>query len=138
MFFHPGGTIGKKLLKVEHLMHAGDELPIVQTKTVMREVVKIINEKKFGIVIVTDRSHQVQGVITDGDLRRHVLQDIDFSNTIAESCMTSPCLTIDKEKLAVEALTIMEKKRVTALVVTENGKLQGLVHLHDLWRTEMI
>lgn len=135
---HPGGSIGKKLLKVKHLMHSGDELPVTTDHAVMKDVLKIIDEKKFGVVIITGNNGHVQGVITDGDLRRLLLKGIDFSHTSAADCMTANPLAIGEDNLAVEALKIMEEKLITSLVVTENNILKGLVHLHDLWRTEMI
>jgi len=137
-FYHPGGSIGKKLLKVKHLMHAGDELPVVKPSTLMTDVIHTINEKKFGIAIVVDEDFRVEGVITDGDLRRNLLKGADFSSAAAVECMTGNPLGIEEEKLAVEALKIMEDKLITSLVVVENKHLRGLLHLHDLWRTEMI
>jgi arabinose-5-phosphate isomerase len=135
---HPGGSIGKKLLKVRHLMHAGAEIPTARETTLMNEVIRIIDEKKFGIVIIVDNNNAVKGVITDGDLRRNLIKGIDFTKTRAGDCMTGNPLTIGADNLAVEALKIMEAKLITSLVVTENYILKGLVHLHDLWRTEMI
>ncbi len=137
-YFHPGGSIGKKLLKVKHLMHIGDELPIMPLHSNMTDVVKKINEKKFGVAIITDENFCVQGIITDGDLRRNLLKNVDFTGTTAETCMTRNPLSIGEESLAVEALKIMEERLITSLVVTENNRVKGLLHLHDLWRTEMI
>ena len=139
LFYHPGGSLGKKMLKVKHLMHTGDQLPVVGLQTAMRDVIRVINEKKFGVAVVVDGRHEVAGIITDGDLRRMLLKDIDFSKTGASDCMTRNPLAIGEENLAVEALRILEEKAVTSLVV-KNGqnRLLGLLHLHDLWRTEMI
>lgn len=139
-FFHPAGSIGKKLLKVKHLMHTGDELPLIDGNTHMTDVVRVINDKKFGVSIVVDHETRVAGIITDGDLRRCLLKSIDFSKETAAACMTRNPLTIGENNLAVEALKIMEDHLITSLVVTaqENGKIKGLLHLHDLWRTEMI
>lgn len=136
-FYHPGGAIGKKLLKVKHLMHTGKELPVVTTSMIMTDVLGIMNEKKFGIAIVEEDS-RVVGVITDGDLRRSLLKGIDFTAASAADCMTRNPLSINEENLAVEALKILEDKLITSLVVAENSRLKGLLHLHDLWRTEMI
>jgi arabinose-5-phosphate isomerase len=135
---HPGGSIGKKLLKVKHLMHSGEELPVAVEETVMKDILRIIDKKKFGIVIITGNDRHVKGVITDGDLRRLLLRGIDFSKTNAGDCMTGDPLSIGEDSLAVEALKIMEEKLITSLAVTKNNILKGLVHLHDLWRTEMI
>jgi arabinose-5-phosphate isomerase len=136
---HPGGALGKKLLKVKHLMHSGEQMPVVDSQTLMENVIRIINEKKFGIAIVVKNKVQVVGVITDGDLRRLFLKGTNFAKTAAGKCMTANPLCIDEEKLAVEALKMMEDRAVTSLVVKDDAnRLSGLLHLHDLWRTEMI
>lgn len=136
---HPGGALGKKLLKVKHLMHHGQQLPVVDSHALMENVIRVINEKKFGIAIVVKDKVRVVGVITDGDLRRLFLKGINFAKTEAVDCMTVDPLCIDEEKLAVEALKIMEDRAVTSLVVKDGAnRLNGLLHLHDLWRTEMI
>jgi arabinose-5-phosphate isomerase len=138
-FFHPGGSIGKKLLRVKHLMHRGEQLPVADVSTLMENVIRTINEKKFGVAIVVRDHDQVAGIITDGDLRRLFLKGINFAKTQASACMTPTPLCIDEEKLAVEALKIMEDKAVTSLIVMDDkNHLSGLLHLHDLWRTEMI
>jgi len=136
---HPGGALGKKLLKVKHLMHRGEQMPVVDSHALMENVIRVINEKKFGIAIVVKDKVQIVGVITDGDLRRLFLKGINFAKTEAADCMTVNPHCIDKEKLAVEALKIMEDRAVTSLVVKDDAnRLSGLLHLHDLWRTEMI
>ena len=136
---HPGGALGKKLLKVKHLMHGGQEMPVVDSHALMESVIRVINEKKFGIAIVVRDKAEVVGVITDGDLRRLFLKGINFAKTEAAGCMSANPLCIDEEKLAVEALKIMEDRAVTSLVVKDGAnRLSGLLHLHDLWRTEMI
>jgi arabinose-5-phosphate isomerase len=137
-FYHPGGSIGKKLLKVKHLMHIGEELPLVKPFTIMIDVINTINDKKFGCAIVIDDDFAVEGIITDGDLRRNLLKGINFSTATAANCMTKNPLCIGENNLAVEALKILEEKLITSLVVLENQKVKGLLHLHDLWRTEMI
>lgn len=137
-FYHPAGSIGKKLLKIKHLMHTGSELPLAYAATPMTDVVSTINEKKFGIAIIIDENSVVKGIITDGDLRRCLLKGINFSNATADGCMTKNPLSIGQNNLAVEALKIMEEKLITSLVVVDNNKVIGLLHLHDLWRTEMI
>ncbi|MBN2345303.1 MAG: KpsF/GutQ family sugar-phosphate isomerase [Candidatus Aminicenantes bacterium] len=138
-YVHPGGQIGKKLLKVKHLMHSGAQLPLVDVGACMSDVIRTINEKKFGVAIVTRGGDRAAGVITDGDLRRLFLKGVDFAKARAADCMTSSPLHIGEENLAVEALKIMEDRAVTSLIVTGAGDcLRGLLHLHDLWRTEMI
>ncbi len=138
-YIHPGGQIGKRLLKVEHLMHKGKRLPVVGDSALMRDVIHKINEKKFGVAIVVRGKDRVAGIITDGDLRRLFLKGIDFARVTAASCMTADPLCINADRLAVEALNIMEERSVTSLIVIDGKKrLRGLLHLHDLWRTEMI
>jgi arabinose-5-phosphate isomerase len=138
-FYHPAGSIGKKLLKVKHLMHSGPQLPVARIDMIMEDVIKIIDKKKFGVAIVVDDINSIKGIITDGDLRRLLLKRTNFSKVTAETVMTRNPLAIWEENLAVEALKIMEDHSITSLVVKDNGnKLKGLLHLHDLWRTEMI
>jgi arabinose-5-phosphate isomerase len=137
--FHPGGQIGKRLLKVEHLMHKGKRMPVVDAKALMTSVIRTINEKKFGVAVVVRGKDRVAGIITDGDLRRLFLKGIDFAQATAAACMTADPLCIAADKLAVEALNVMEERAVTSLIVVdERRRLCGLLHLHDLWRTEMI
>jgi arabinose-5-phosphate isomerase len=138
-FFHPGGQLGKRLLKVAHLMHKGRRLPVVDVAARMESVVRTIDEKKFGVAVVVRGRDRVAGIITDGDLRRLFLKGVDFARATAASCMTAHPLCIAEDKLAVEALKIMEDRSVTSLIVTDGAnRLRGLLHLHDLWRTEMI
>jgi arabinose-5-phosphate isomerase len=138
-YFHPGGQIGKKLLKVKHLMHKGRQLPKADAGARMKSVIRIINEKKFGVAIITRGRDRVAGIITDGDLRRLFLKGTDLARATAASCMTASPLCIREERMAVEALKIMEDRAVTSLIVVDDrDRLRGLLHLHDLWRTEMI
>ncbi len=135
---HPGGNIGKKLLKVEHCMHLPGELPVVRRDAPMLEVIDLIDKKKFGVAIIVEDDFKVVGVITDGDLRRAFLKGNNFSNVHVSKFMTPDPITITADKMAVEALNIMEKNKITSLIVAEGDKLTGFIHLHDLWRTEMI
>jgi len=136
---HPGGSIGKKLLKVKHLMHTDHEIPIVKEDLKMDGVIKTIDEKHFGVALVIDVNNQLSGIITDGDLRRLILKGVDFSKTTAREFMSENPLHIEENQLAVEALKILEDHRITSLaVVDKQQNLKGLLHLHDLWRTEMI
>jgi len=136
-FNHPGGSIGKKLLKVRHLMHTGDALPRVKPDAPMETVIGEIDRKGFGVAVVVEADERVVGVITDGDLRRNLLRDPTIMRQRAADCMTRKPLHVTEERLAVEALKEMEEHRITSLVVTRDGCLKGLLHLHDLWRTEM-
>lgn len=136
-FNHPGGAIGKKLLKVAHLMHSGEALPRVRPDDPMDEVIREIDQKRFGVAVVASADDMVMGVITDGDLRRNLLRDPTLLQRRAVDCMTPNPLQVTEDRLAVEALKEMEDHRITSLVVTRGGRLAGLLHLHDLWRTEM-
>jgi arabinose-5-phosphate isomerase len=136
---HPKGQAGKKLLKIKTLMHKGRQVPSVGLKTPMKEVIEEISEKKLGMTCVLDQNKRLRGIITDGDLRRMIQK---FGNTFikksAKDCMTAHPVTIDKEDLATKALNLMEEWKITSLVVTNTeGGVEGLIHLHDLWRTEM-
>jgi len=136
---HPGGKLGKKLSRVHHLMHAGDAIPRVTLGTPMSEVIYEMSRKGLGMTTVEEEG-KLAGIISDGDLRRllerdgaHVLE-----KNAGEAMNRSP-KTITAEELAVHALSIMEEKKITSLVVIDSEqKIQGVVHLHDLWETELI
>ena len=137
---HPGGTLGKSLLRVESLMHAGAECPVVQMTTAMPEVIAEMSRKRFGMTCVVDGTAALVGVITDGDLRRHIERGIDIRGLTAADVMTRGAVSVGRTTLAAEALNIMESRHITSLVVVEreSNHVAGVVHLHDLWRTEMI
>ncbi len=137
--FHPKGQLGRKLLKVGSLMHTGDKVPRVDIDTPMIQVIEEMTRKKLGMTCVVDAEDKLHGIITDGDLRRSIrrYREEILEKTAAE-CMTADPITIDKEGLATEALNLMEEKRITSLIIkNRQGKVEGIVHLHDLWRTEM-
>lgn len=136
--YHPGGQIGKKLLKVKHLMHTGDEIPKVLPQMKMRETIKEMTLKGLGMTVVANETNEVLGIITDGDLRRLIQKYENISEFTAGECMHSPPKTISPDALATEALNLMEINKITSLIVTNNENiLLGVIHLHDLWRTEM-
>lgn len=135
---HPGGNIGRKLLKVKQCMHLPEDLPVVKGSTPMFDVIRLVDKMKFGAAIIVDDDLMIEGIITDGDLRRAFLQGNNFAESIVSDFMSSDPVTILPESMAVEALNIMEEKKITSLIVAERKKLMGFVHLHDLWRTEMI
>ncbi len=138
-YFHPGGKIGKKILKVKHLMHTGDSLPLVKEEDPMLDVVKIVSEKKLGVAIVLNEEEELTGIITDGDIRRAILRFGSIKKKTAADCMHPDPITISPEEISVKALNIMEQKKITSLIVVNNdNKVLGLIHLHDLWRTQMI
>ncbi len=136
--FHPGGEIGKKFLKVGDCMKKGDDLPVAFRDDLMEDVIRIIDSKKLGVVVITDKQKNIMGIITDGDLRRAFLKGENFLNGKASDFMTINPAVINMSNLAVEALNVMESKKITSLIVTSGNKLAGILHLHDLWRTEMI
>lgn len=135
---HPGGALGKQLyLKVEDLCKDQD-VPKVGPTTSLSDVILEISSKRLGATAVVDADNNVLGIITDGDLRRMLKNSQDISNVVASSIMTTTPKAIEKEAYAVEALDIMQKNNITQLVVIENGKLEGFVHLHDLLREGIV
>ena len=136
---HPGGRLGKKLLRVEVLMHAGADMPSVVEATPVRDVIYEISSKGLGMTVVVDEHSRVVGVITDGDLRRHMADRTDILSLTAAEVMTRQPVTIAPALLAVEALRALESRKITALVVAgPDRRALGVIHLHDLWRTEFI
>jgi arabinose-5-phosphate isomerase len=130
--FHPGGRLGVHLLKVGELMHAGDTLPVVAPDTPMRETILTISEKGFGVAIVRDPKSGSLGIITDGDMRRHV--EILWHSHAGDIANASP-VTIAAEAYAREAVELMGARRITSLIVVdEAGDLAGLIHMHDCVR----
>jgi arabinose-5-phosphate isomerase len=136
---HPGGKLGKRLMRAEQLMQSGDQAPIVRTGAEMREVIYEISRKKLGMSCVVDEAGRLVGIITDGDLRRHMADTPDLLARLAEDVMTRNPITIALDTLAVEVLNTLERRKITSVVVVDGDqKVLGVVHLHDLWRTEMI
>jgi arabinose-5-phosphate isomerase len=114
---HPGGTLGKRLMRVERLMHMGDQAPTVTTTTPMPRVLAEIDAKKLGMTCVVDEGGLLAGVITDGDLRRHMADDGNILTRTAGDVMTRNPITIGPDMLAVEALNILEQRKITSIVV---------------------
>ena len=136
---HPGGKLGKKLARVESLMHTGDAVPRVAGNTRMSDVIYEMSRKKLGMTTVV-QGEKLLGVISDGDLRRLLeKRGKDVLDLTASECMTSQPKTIARHEFAATALAIMEEKKITSLVVVDRDRtLEGVVHLHDLWGTEML
>jgi arabinose-5-phosphate isomerase len=136
---HPGGKLGKRLAQVKHLMHAGNAVPKVQRNTPMTDVIYEMSRKKLGMTTVEDDGKLI-GIISDGDLRR--LLECDGSEGLkktAGEAMNPTPKVISGEELAMRALNTMEEKKITSLVVVGTaGTIEGVVHLHDLWETELI
>jgi arabinose-5-phosphate isomerase len=135
---HPGGKLGKRLARVESLMHKGDAVPRVAPQTKMPDVIYEMSRKKLGVTAVVE-GDQLLGVISDGDLRRLLEQrGKDTLDLTAQECMTRSPKTIGPQEFAATALARMEEMTITSLMVVDGGRLRGVVHLHDLWGTEMV
>ena len=135
---HPGGKLGRRLMRVEQVMHAGAAAPIVSTSTPMHDVFHEMSNKRLGMTCVVDGSQRLIGIFTDGDLRRLMVKSSDVLSLTAGDVMKPNPRTIRRDMLAVEALKIMETHKITSVVVTDDdAKVEGVVHLHDLWRTQM-
>jgi arabinose-5-phosphate isomerase len=137
---HPGGRLGKKLVRVEDLMQAGDLVPRVRPEAPMKDVLFEMTKKRLGMTTVVDAAGRLLGMISDGDLRRHMERDgYSLLDQSAAHCMTPGPLTVRRRELATAALAVMEERRITSLpVVDAAGVVEGVVHLHDLWKTGMI
>lgn len=132
---HPQGQLGFKLLRVAEAMHTGDEIPRVGAATSMRDVISEISQKGLGITCVVDEGGRVLGVISDGDLRRQLQKDRALLDRSAGDCMTKEPVVVAANEAATAALALMEKRKITAVLVPDDdGKLIGILHLHDLWR----
>lgn len=137
---HPGGKLGKKLARVSRLMHTGDAIPRVTSQTPMSEVIYEMSRKQLGVAAVTTEGDKLLGIISDGDLRRLLeRRGKDVLDLSAGECMTRDPKTIRPDAFAAAALNVMEQKKITSLaVVGDGGRLEGIIHLHDLWGTEMV
>ena len=131
---HPGGKLGKHLLRVEELMHRGEQLPQVAPSAAMKDVIYEMSRKGLGITTVQDGDGRLLGVITDGDLRRLMEADPDPLRHSAAEVMHAGAVTIAPRALATAALRLLETRRITSLVVVDDGRrVSGILHLHDLW-----
>jgi len=137
---HPGGKLGKRLMRAEALMHAGKQCPIVKGDTRMRDVIYEMSSKGLGMTCVVDGDDTLLGIITDGDLRRRMERGGEILGLSAADVMTRHPVSVARRTLAAEALNIMEQRKITSIVVAEEGeplRVAGVLHLHDLWRMEM-
>jgi len=134
---HPGGKLGKRLMRAEALMHAGKQCPIVRADTRMRDVIYEMSSKGLGMTCVVDGDEDILlGIITDGDLRRRMERGGEILGLSAADVMTRHPVSVSRETLAAEALNILEQRRITSIVVAEPGlptRVAGVLHLHDLW-----
>ena len=137
---HPGGKLGKRLMRVEALMHGGKQCPIVAANTPMRDVIYEMSSKGLGMTCVVDGpgdDSALLGIITDGDLRRHMERGAGILDMKAADVMTRNPVAVPRSTLAAEALALMEQRKITSVVVADDNRsskrVAGVVHLHDLW-----
>jgi arabinose-5-phosphate isomerase len=129
---HPGGRLGRRFIKVEDIMHTGAELPLAAPFTPMSEAILTMTEKRFGCLGVVDADGRLTGIITDGDLRRHM--DSGLLGARADQVMTGGPKTIRAGALAAEALGLMNAHNITCLFVTDDNRPKGIIHVHDILR----
>jgi arabinose-5-phosphate isomerase len=130
--FHPGGSLGAQLARVSDIMHSGNDMPLVESGAQMTQAILAISSKGFGCTGVTDATGALIGIITDGDLARHLADDL-LGRTV-DDIMTRDPQTVTPNMLAADALGILDKRSISALIVTEGTKPVGIVHFHDLLR----
>ncbi|HJQ98731.1 MAG TPA: KpsF/GutQ family sugar-phosphate isomerase [Candidatus Polarisedimenticolaceae bacterium] len=135
---HPAGRLGRKIIEVRELMRKGDGIPSVRETATIQEAVREISAKSLGMTCVVDGSGRLVGILTDGDLRRRLLAtERPLAGGVAEAMTKSP-VTISPDALAGDALRILEERKITSLAVVEpSGKLEGVLQIHDLWRTQL-
>ncbi len=138
--FHPGGSLGKKLLiRVKDIMHTGNKIPKLYKTALLKDVIFEISSKKLGITIVVDKEDKVVGIITDGDLRRLLEKRRDIFKTTAGKIMTKNPKMVEKNNLAARALQIMEKYSISSLIISnENNNPTGIIHLHDILKAGVV
>ena len=133
--YHPGGQLGKKLLLVKNIMHSGKKLPLIKENVPMSTAIIEMTKKRFGCLGVVSKANTLIGIITDGDLRRHMGNSILEKKTT--SIMTKKPKTVNKDIFASEALDIMKKSKITQVFITENNKPIGILHIHDCIELEL-
>jgi len=137
---HPGGSLGRRLLlRVEDIMHSGDDIPRVTLTTPIREALMEITRKRLGMTAVTNDRGVLKGIFTDGDLRRTLDQEIDLKHTAIVDVMTVGCTTVQAHALAAEALKVMQERKINALLVTDDlGVPIGALNMHDMLKAGVI
>jgi arabinose-5-phosphate isomerase len=137
--FHPGGRLGKRLMRAGQLMHGGEDCPMVASDDPIHIVLDTITRKSLGMTAVIGADGRLAGIITDGDLRRKLAAGLDFRGRVAREIMTLNPVTVSADTMAVEALALLEQRKITSVVVIDADRhVEGVLHLHDLWRTEMV
>lgn len=131
---HPGGSLGERLkVKVSEVMLVGEDIPVISPEERGGRVISELNEKNKGAVVVVDDTRSVLGIVTDGDVRRAVIDNVELNGTTAADLMTVAPVCIEGSRMAADALSIMQEHEITALpIVDANGRLEGMLHLHDL------
>ena len=138
-FSHPGGSLGRRLLlKVENIMHSGEQIPVVSPETSLPEALLIATSKGLGMTTVAGPDGKLAGIFTDGDLRRAIDHGVDIRNATIKDVMTVECKTTSPGMLAAEALKVMEDGKINALVVQDEGRTVGVINMHDLLRAGVI
>jgi len=136
--YHPGGSLGREILLVSDLMHSGKAVPIVPAEAPMSEAVREMSAKKLGMTCVSGPDSALAGILTDGDLRRLLQKGVDLLSRTAGECMTPDPRTISAGEPAAKALQILEARKITSLVVVDSRRrVEGVIHIHDLWRTQL-
>jgi len=135
---HPGGEIGRKVVTVAQLMHSGAESPQVRAHTPMRDAIRTMSERRLGMACVVREDGTLAGVVTDGDLRRHLGRGENLLEMTVDAVMSQRPVTIDRQELAASALSLMEARKITSVVVVDDqNRVEGVLHIHDLWRTQL-
>ena len=137
---HPAGSLGAQLKTVEDIMIKGNKIPFVNENMKMNKALKILTEKKLGILIIRDKDRKTKGIITDGQVRRFSEKNINFQSSTVRNIMTKKPITIEKNELAVKALSLMNNKKITSLLVNNKKKpllTIGVVHIHTLLRANI-
>jgi arabinose-5-phosphate isomerase len=137
---HPGGSLGRRLLlRVRDIMHTGERIPIVDIDASLRQALLEMTQKGLGMTAISDGDNHLAGIYTDGDLRRTLDRNADIHHARVADHMTANCVTIDADRIASDALTLMDENRINALIVTDdNGFIQGALNMHDLLRAGIV
>lgn len=136
---HPGGKLGRRWLKVNDLMHTGDEIPKVSEETILKDAIYEISSKGLGVTTIIDSEGKLSGIITDGDLRRMIEANVDFYNTLVKDVMTKGPKKINADDFAAKAVQVMETYSITSLIVTDKeNRPTGIIHLHDLLKVGVV
>ena len=133
--FHPSGNLGKKLKTVEDLMLTNKKIPFINENSTIDKVIKLINSKKLGVVIIRNRKKETTGIFTDGDIKRTIQKNHNLKTLIIKSFMTKDPVTIDKDVLAAKAMGLMNEKKITSLCFHNKSKRKktiGVLHIHNL------